>query len=370
MEKIIKVLILPMILFLITTSVKAQDSSSTGGQTSSSGGTSKNLPSLTSAPTTISDLDTPSFPAGDILGVSPSAIDKPSSTQQLQASLLSGLSGTGEYGVQVNPYYLSGPIQSKAATQYFQVNGDMFLRNIALSLLKAGINSNGAVTTSNSTGTGIGIGLQSLISFSDQTAAIALQNDVDKQSSLYADLHFARITQDQYNTQMAQLEADAVKQEKIISGENNVFLKIQPACAFEFDFPTNDLNVSNANRFAWWLNADFCPAFDNSNKLDAIFDVRNVYLYQTSYQSSAQYWDLGGRLQFQTGSFAVSYEYVGRVNTTSNRQDGILQYDLDTNSYITGTFGTDFANSSSNTPLIAILGIHFGFGQKPLISNS
>jgi hypothetical protein len=325
---------------------------------------------ISSAPTTLTDLDTPSFPAGDILGVEPSAIDKPSSARQITASLLNGLSDSGQYGVQIDPYFLSNPVQNKAASKYFNVDGDMFLRNLALSVMKTGISSSGSVTTTNATGTAIGIGIQSLLSFGDLTAFTILQKDVEDQSQLYSDLHFNKISQAEYDAQSTKLQADAVKQENNISMENNVFLKIQPACAFKVDFQNNNLNVCNYDEFAAWINTDFCPAFSDSNKLDAILDLKYVELRQTSLQNSDNNFDVGGRLRFQFGNFAASYEYVGRINSTSNRQDGILEYELNSDAYITGTFGTDFANSTSSTPLLAILGINWGFGDKPSLTNS
>ena len=82
-------------------------------------------------------------------------------------------------------------------------------------------------------------------------------------------------------------------------------------------------------------------------------------------------WDFAGRVELEFDRLAVSFESVHRMVTenkllNSFRNVGILQYKVNDNFYLTGTFGKNFGGQPN---LIAFLGLNFRFGKTVLTQN-
>jgi hypothetical protein len=164
-------------------------------------------------------------------------------------------------------------------------------------------------------------------------------------------------------------------------------LTLDAAFASSTAFGDNKFSNSHSYRTGGWINFSYSqPLLDRSSRKD-LSELVNAKNYINLYGffrilsedstsnfkvfTNYSYIDYGGRLEFEFDQFAISFESVHRTvsthsNLNSSRNVGILQYKINDNLFLTGTFGKNFG--SQNT-LVAFLGINFGFGKMALYNR-
>lgn len=151
--------------------------------------------------------------------------------------------------------------------------------------------------------------------------------------------------------------------------------QLDAAYATSVAFTNNTYANRRFNRSGVWLTATFQGLSfkkDRSDNLalmllgrliwdNALKDTaKNVFQETTGY-------DLGARLDYTVGKFNLSVEHLNRIysdkSLNTNRTVAIIQYKLNTNLYLMGTFGQNFGNFNN---VFTLLGINWGFGSSPL----
>jgi hypothetical protein len=154
---------------------------------------------------------------------------------------------------------------------------------------------------------------------------------------------------------------------------NIPLLQIDAAGAYSQAFPGNSTSNSRFNRLAGWLtaalNISLSPKHADYLSFLALGKlISDNLLTDTThniYQRKSAH-DLGGRLSYTVSSFSLGFELIYRTYPdasayTSHRAVGFIQYKVNDNIYLTGSFGQNFGNSNN---LFTLLGVNFGFGNK------
>lgn len=81
--------------------------------------------------------------------------------------------------------------------------------------------------------------------------------------------------------------------------------------------------------------------------------------------------DFGGRIEFEFNKFALGIESIRRINNdnkdfNTNRTVGILQYKINDQLYLLGTFGKNFGDFNN---LVSLIGINWGLGKNALYNR-
>jgi len=83
--------------------------------------------------------------------------------------------------------------------------------------------------------------------------------------------------------------------------------------------------------------------------------------------------DIGGRVVWENDTLAISAEHLRRTNSAndSERTALVIEFKLNDDMYLTGTLGEDFDNSDGDDDgnLLAIFGLNFNFGKKPILKK-
>ncbi len=133
----------------------------------------------------------------------------------------------------------------------------------------------------------------------------------------------------------------------------------------------NDTNAETANRFGSWLTGEFSLLLNygadakHNNYLNILFTGRyvedefNIGLDDEFF--TEYYRDYGGKIEFEFGRVAFSYEYISRNGSiTSERSVGNLTYTINEDISLTGGFGKDFPLDEN---LVTVFGINWGVGM-------
>ena len=99
--------------------------------------------------------------------------------------------------------------------------------------------------------------------------------------------------------------------------------------------------------------------------------VLDVVSQKYGFKTERTNFDFGGRLEFEFGAIAVSFESVYRrvsshPELNTSRNVGIVQYKLSGNLFLTGTFGKNFGDTDN---LVSFLGLNWGFGKTALYNK-
>ncbi|HEX5153287.1 MAG TPA: hypothetical protein VFW07_17675 [Parafilimonas sp.] len=173
----------------------------------------------------------------------------------------------------------------------------------------------------------------------------------------------------------------------------DTILTIRPVFTLDFAFASstafgnNQFSNSHGYRTGWWLNLGYSQPLlssDSRKTLAGLFNAKNYINIYGFFRMLAEdstvdfknftrytYVDYGGRLEFEFNHFAISFESIHRsvgnhseLNTFRNV--GILQYRVNDNLFLTGSFGKNFGSQNN---LVAFLGINFGFGKTSLYNK-
>ena len=144
-----------------------------------------------------------------------------------------------------------------------------------------------------------------------------------------------------------------------------------------WDFVQDDTRNASANRRGIWVT----PAYRLlrcDTGCEASFDFIGVARMLKDPDVDAMI-DVGGRLVWRLNTrFSTSFELLRRkapdtvgVNEESvqdsNRTAGLLEYRIQDDLVLFGTFGQDFEKATGAKPLVTLLGLNFGFGQRAAV---
>lgn len=364
----------------------------------------------------LTDLKTTNNPCFQLLDIAPSTISSPASPKDLGLALLQNLSSGSalpkNFALSVSPYWY---FKSDNENVYRYLNVDTLggkhifsgiVRKLAISVSSTFNDSTNASMLKNTNYYAAGIYTNILTIRSSQNQdsvkkyanvvsarlkanAIKAFTDSIKNTPAYkaktpdqqtAFLNSLFTDHDLIQAQAASV-AHALAKDTIYTNDskdlqtalNIPLLQLDAAGAYSQAFPGNSTSGSRFNRLAGWLTAALNISFSTKHADYLSFLalgklISDNLLTDTThniYQRKSAH-DLGGRLSYTVSSFALGFELIYRTypdasTYNSHRAVGFIQFKVNDNIYLTGSFGQNFGNSSN---LFTLLGVNFGFGNK------
>ena len=331
--------------------------------------------------TQLLDLRTPPSPAFVLLGIEPTSIDKPTTPRAVAASLITTVRQGG--ALEVAPYWLK--------SHPFLTFDEYYKAGIFQSMLQTFSTSFATMPRSSegdSLGTRAGLGFRWLFAAGKPRDSLKmLRESLKKKQSEILDI-LKRQQSDTIDTkdsaEYARLQKDAQKIALAIQRENKlrVGFRLEMATALTANFINDDLKKIAFDRWGVWLTGAYLldkPAVD-------FLAVARVMGNQKPV-GSQNVFDFGFRLVASPGDFALSLEYIQRLEISATGETQVeedatstfyqkntyrlagnieYKYNKDISAYL--TFGRNYAGVNTiNDPIIAQVGINLGFGEIPIL---
>ena len=312
----------------------------------------------------IEDVKTPVSPAFVILGVAPTAVERPTTPRAVGLALISANSDTSGNGLprnlalEVAPYWLS----ERPALTFAEYDHPSFWQSLRQTASISVATRNGTATATNETPSLGGIGLR---------ASWTLGESSPLEQQVLAAYHAKAKTFLLLPIRPTDAEASAALRPFVLAMREAMKQGrwiVEAAAASSALFPNNDLNQSETQKNAVWITPSY--RFQRST-----FDVPTIdfvsvlrYMEDRTVTTGRNAVDAGARLLWESDTIAVSAEHIERFgNARHTRRTSILgEYKVTDNIYVSATFGRNFdGENNGKGNLLALFGINFNAGQKP-----
>ncbi|HEY9710614.1 MAG TPA: hypothetical protein V6D48_20560, partial [Oculatellaceae cyanobacterium] len=153
-------------------------------------------------------------------------------------------------------------------------------------------------------------------------------------------------------------------------------------------FRRNNWNDHNRYRSGAWITVgynqpliardrieeDIQNLLECKNFINAVIMIRTLKDNTTvDFENFTEYniTDFGGRLEFEFNKLSLGIETIRRINNdnkefNTNRTVGILQYKINDQLYLLGTFGKNFGDFNN---LVSLIGVNWGLGKNALYNR-
>lgn len=320
----------------------------------------------------IKDIEIPTAPALMLLDNAPTNIETPKNIKAITAGILNGIGNntaleftpyfflnTNKNFYNYNNFYVTNTSGTKALEYRGIFSGNVY-SNLSVSF--ASVRSD---TTSN-----LAIGIRTnLIKIQSR----AWHGEFNKADALY------RVRIRKLEEELDPEELAVSDEYKKLVSQYNVLLDslvllnqkpmfgLDAAVAYNHFFESNDYSEGRMGRRAAWLTASYNLSLDH--------DVRNsknflsLYAYgrylkdnmtldpETMQYSDFDFFDFGGKAEFELGNFSFAYEYVKRNRNDNYRSVGSIKYTIRESILLSGGFGRNFSQQDN---LVSFLGISWG----------
>jgi hypothetical protein len=354
------------------------------------------------------DLRPPASPVFALLGTTPASIERPQTPRALAMNLISAVREEEglprNYALEVAPYW---------TTYHPDLSFDDYYNAGLLQTLAQTFAVSVATTPFSgetlADGTRLGAGFRTLLwagrAHPQLAAAHAELISIDiriaeasdaipplRQQALDA-RRAGRIAEaDELDKKVAAAEADAVRQTADLRRQateaarrvgdldrNRIGFQLAVAAAHVWDFPGDRFEQRELARWGVWVTPAYrMPACAGSGdgRCTSTIDVMAAVRYLADHRGDGddRTWDVGGRLLWQPSlELAVSLETLRRGGTRlsdgdgSNRTVGMLEYRVNEDIVLYGSFGKDFQDQPGARTLVSIVGLNLGFGRKPIV---
>jgi hypothetical protein len=333
-------------------------------------------------------LRTPTSPAFVILGISPTAVERPTTPRAFALGLVSASAQADDwvpddYAAEFAPYWLRSR-RTLTFEQYYDPGlldrlRQTFSLSFATNTLVQNDDSLPAVGAGFRVAPFVGRAsrhLDSLVANLDHVqdslldARIALRRArtaADSAAALARQAAFSdsnRVLTSQIRTEMN-------------DDDGRVGFRLQIAGGVAAYYPGNQFTAGKIGRTGVWGTAAY--RLENPG-VDLIALARYLSNDEGTEQEAL---DVGGRAVLLFEPFAASFEWVSRSVSgdagngpdgepgfaSGNRGVGMLEYRVNNDLFVSFSFGQDYPRAGENgQPLVAILGGHLNLGAKPLIS--
>jgi hypothetical protein len=328
----------------------------------------------------IDDLAAPTSPAFVLLDVSPAAVERPETPKQFTLNLLGKLTSSDglprNYALEVAPYWLvSHPTLTFAEYQNPTVPQSL-AQTFALSVATVPIP--GAAAGDDPTGTKLGLGFRvSLLNGRANPHVETLIGQLEEVNFKILDIRQqAKKTGGPANVDTELAEASRLALEIQAADAERIGWFVTVAGGHAWAFAGDTFENAASDKRGLWVTPAYrwrgCPATEAcESSVDAIGVVRVLGAPDTDTA-----WDYGGRLVWKaTKELNLSFEALRRQGGTtpetedagSNRAVGLLQYRVREDLILFGSFGQDFMALTGEKPLVSLLGLNIGFGDKAAV---
>ncbi len=319
---------------------------------------------------TPADLRAPSSPAFVLLGIEPTAVERPNSPRALATTLLSNTSASDfiprNVALEVAPYWLASH-PTLTFDDYYNANvGQSLLQSLSLSMATAALDADSL----GNVGTGVGFGFRTLILGGRPSPGLRASREelvIIQDSILDADSE----AEEERLAEKARAVALAIQQHD----RRRIGLKLELAGAVAASFPTNDFDDGKVARLGGWVTLGYrlpSPQFE-------FLLVQRVIINREPAEAG-DFLDFGGRVLFEPKDLSLSFEFVKRLLVDkpsdpsisplegSYRISGYIEYRVSNDVTINASFGRDFIKTNLDPDtLLALIGINFGFGPLPAL---
>jgi hypothetical protein len=357
------------------------------------------------------DLRAPVSPVFALLGTTPASIERPQTPRALTMNLISAVSdGEGlpkNYALEIAPYWTTYHPDLSFDDYYNAGVRQTIAQTFAVSVATTPLR--GAVPVD---GTRLGAGFRTQLRAGAAHPQLAAAHEelisIDVRIAEASDAipalrqrafdarRAGRIAEaDQLDKEVVAAEAAAVRQTADLRRQaaatakrvadldrNRVGFQLAVAGAFVWDFPSDRFEERELSHWGMWITPVYrflaCrgdSAVSCVSSLDVMAAVR--FLADRRGTADDQTWDLGGRLLWQLNpELALSLETLRRGGTSvsldedSSRTVGTIEYRLNEDMVLYGSFGKDFRDRPDARTLVSIVGVNFGFGRKPIVDVS
>lgn len=368
-------------------------------------------------PVQIDDLRAPTSPAFVLLDVAPASVERPENPKAFTTSLINTVSESGglpeNYALEVAPYWLT--YHPQLTFEKYQSPGLMSaIHTLSISVATTPMKAPEG-STEDVKGSRVGMGVRTNLvngRFNPKLGALvatlarhqhefldadeAVENAKKNVATAEKALEAARAA----GTASGPLEKDLADKRAVLATSQETLDAIEAATetaaldiqaldaqriglivslAFgkTWDFPDDDFSKGQDSRWGVWVTPAYrfiaCAASSESCQatLDAIAVLRA--LREPGKDTS---WDFGGRIVWQpTRELSLSLETLRRQSGdsdakeggASNRTAGMLEYRINADLSLYGSFGRDFEKETGSKPLISLVGLNIGLGKKPQV---
>ena len=367
------------------------------------------------AQATISELSAPTSPAFVLLGVAPASVDRPDSSKALVVNAFSELAESDgvpqDYAIEVTPFWMKSN-RTLSFTEYQNPGLAALWQQLRISVATAPMR--GAEASADPLGTKLAVGFNTKIFngrpnptmasaltalFAENTRLLAADRELESieetletrreelegltENARRADL-IAIIGENEKTLAKKQAEIDGIEggimrrslEVQALDAERVGFF-LAVAGGQVWDFVSDDTRNASANRRGLWVTPAY-RVLRCATGCEASFDFIGVARMLKDPDIDAMI-DVGGRLVWRVNTrFSTSFELLRRrapdtvgANEesvqNSNRTAGLLEYRIQDDLVLFGTFGQDFEKASGAKPLVTLLGLNFGFGQRAAV---
>lgn len=322
----------------------------------------------------IDELRVPSSPAFVMLGVSPTAVERPSTPRALALSLLSATERADsglpkDIALEFAPYWWRSHPKLTVEHYYDKHKGvgETIAQTFALSLGTTDLQDRAGID-----GTRAALGVRFMLR--QGSAGPKLGSRIEELRA--AQLSLLECVPDEPEEPID--EACASEREKdvrrarqgVIEAAERIGWTVEVGAAVTRDFPENDANAAANSRSGIWLTA----SYHREGPFSVVGVLRYLGKDDTSDQGGAK--DLGARVIWKNEGeaglppLAISIEYLRRLaerGDDASRLVAVLEYRLPfENLSVVASYGKDFADLTGHEPLVSTLGVNVGLGREPL----
>lgn len=349
----------------------------------------------------LEDLQLTNAPGFSLMDVSPSSIERPSTTRAFAASIVNAIGQSNgipqNYAVEFTPFwFLKHPHLSPL--KYYGLKKDGGSRPFAalglFSVSFALINNPGA-TVNNIAAHNASLGLRTTLIkvYKKKTRDNILRTNTQWVEALRRLFQKTpppmRPTQhyiDSLEKAMMDAKGNAVSYGDTIKSylQDKPVFSLDGASALNLAFTNNNYSSNRLNRYGIWLNANLSLDISGKNNGGGknYFNLYAIGRYLNNSDSlsadgkyvNVGFMDYGAKAELEFNRLSLAYEYIRRTSSQAGvpntfKSVGLLKYKIKDGLYLTGAFGQNF---TKNNNLIATLGINWGLsnGNEKLTGGS
>ncbi len=339
----------------------------------------------------LEDLQMPSSPAFVLLDVAPSSIERPGTIKAFTTSIVNSITENNgipeNYAVDFAPFWFFKHKNLSAFKYWGFKKSNGKYRETPFSQARFGNISAASVRSQIPTDTikadkyvnNVAIGFRTTLI---QIRGVKAIDDLLNLNALYKE-RVSELSKNPLipNHELANIIAADEELLKIVTEIQSVLNRkpvfaIDLAASGAWSFHNNDFKTIESNRVGAWLTFSYSKSLHkkdkpiNDNYLNIYATTRfindNNYLNEEAKITSATMSDIGGKLEFELGRFAISYEYLARFNLSESKQQtyrssGTISYRASDQFLVTAAFGKNFGSFNN---LISQISINWGLTGK------
>ncbi len=155
---------------------------------------------------------------------------------------------------------------------------------------------------------------------------------------------------------------------------------VTAAAGQAWNFPADSIEQRSRDRWGVWVTPSY-RMLACTQTVREVGDCRSVVDFIAVLRATGdaddneREWDVGGRLLWEPRpEFTISAELLRRRSTeedrsSSSRTVAIIEYRINEDLLLFGSFGRTFEDDDTRRTLVSILGLSFGFGRNPTASR-